>query len=161
MASLKVAACAPGRRWFRSRLHSGTQATSRPPPERVTRLRCAPQTTSCPHCGRRATRPRLLHRRVRSLAYRQAAWLDVTYAEYRGRCRKYFRTWPLDVSPKAHYDGAVRQAVLDRILLDGRNVERTRQAMRRDFLLELSEGCCAAWPDREGTASSGSGSCGF
>jgi hypothetical protein len=121
-----------------------------PRPERVTRLRCAPQTASCPHCGRRATRQRLLHRRVRSLAYRQVAWLDVTYAEYRcrGRCRKYFRTWPLDVPPKAHYDGAVRQAVLDRILLDGLNVERTRQALRRDFLLELSEGFvydCLRW----------------
>jgi hypothetical protein len=91
-----------------------------------------------------------LHRRVRSLAYRQVAWLDVTYAEYRcrGGCRKYFRTWPLDVPPKAHYDGAVRQAVLDRILLDGLNVERTRQALRRDFLLELSEGFvydCLRW----------------
>jgi hypothetical protein len=91
-----------------------------------------------------------LHRRVHSLAYRQVAWLDVTYAEYRchGRCRKYFRTWPLDVPPKAHYDGAVRQAVLDRILLDGLNVARTRQAMRRDFLLELSEGSvydCLRW----------------
>jgi hypothetical protein len=65
-----------------------------PQPERVTRLRCAPKTAPCPHCGRQATRQRLLHRRVRSLAYRQVAWLDVTYAEYRcrGRCRKYFRT---------------------------------------------------------------------
>jgi hypothetical protein len=121
-----------------------------PKPERLTKVRCAPKTAPCPHCGRRARRQRVCHRRVRSLAYRQVAWVHVTYAEYRcrGRCRKYFRTWPLDVPPKADYDAAVRQAVLDRILLDGLNVERTRQAMHRDFLLTLSEGFvydCLRW----------------
>ena len=92
-----------------------------PTTERVTKVRCAPKTAPCPHCGRRAPRQRLCHRRVRSLAYHQVAWLHVTYAEYRCRCRcrKYFRTWPLDVPPKADYDAAVRQAVLDRILRDG------------------------------------------
>jgi Transposase len=121
-----------------------------PPQERVTRIRQAPKTAPCPHCGRHAPRQRLLHRRVRSLAYRQVAWLHVTYAEYRcrGRCRNYFRTWPLDVPPKADYDAAVRRAVLDRLLLDGLNVERTLQAMRRDFLLALSTGFvydCLRW----------------
>jgi hypothetical protein len=121
-----------------------------PIPERVTKVRCAPKTAPCPHCGRRAPRQRVCHRRIRSLAYRQVAWLDVSYAEYRARCRccKYFRTWPLDVPPKADYDGAVRQAVLDRILRDGLNVERTLQAMRCDFLLALSEGFvydCLRW----------------
>jgi Transposase len=119
-------------------------------PERVTKVRCAPKTAPCPHCGRRAPRQRLCHRRVRSLAYRQVAWLDITYAEYRCRCRcrKSFRTWPLDVPPKADYDGAARQAVLDRILRDGLNVARTLQAMRDDFLLALSEGFvydCLRW----------------
>ena len=119
-------------------------------PERVTKVRCAPKTAPCPDCGRRAPRQRLCHRRVRSLAYHQVAWLHVTYAEYRCRCRcrKYFRTWPLDVPPKAHYDAAVRSAVLDRILRDGLNVERTLQAMRHDFLLMLSEGFvydCLRW----------------
>ena len=55
------------------------------------------------------------------------------------RCRKSFRSWPLDVPPKADYDGRVRDAVLDRILEDGLNVERTLAAMRRDFGLKLSK----------------------
>ena len=54
----------------------------------------------------------------------------------------------LDVPAKADYDAAVRQAVLDRILRDGLNVERTLQALHRDFLLTLSEGFvydCLRW----------------
>jgi hypothetical protein len=118
------------------------------PQIRVTR--CAPKSHPCPHCGRHGRRKRLLHRRIRSLAYRQVAYLDVHYAEYQARCRccKYFRSWPVGVPPKADYDDQVRQAVLDRILEDGLNVERTRQAMQRDFLLKLSEGFvydCLRW----------------
>jgi hypothetical protein len=113
-------------------------------------VRCAPKTAPCPTCGRRGRRRRLLRRRVRSLAYQRVVWLQVTYAEYRARCacRKTFRTHPPDVLPKADYDHAVRRAVLDRLLEDGLNVERTRQAMRRDFLLELSAGFvydCLRW----------------
>jgi hypothetical protein len=76
------------------------------------------------------------------LAYRQVAYVDVHYAEYQARCAccRSFRSWPLDVPPKADYDGLVRQAVLDRLLEDGLNVARTRLALRRDFLLDLSEG---------------------
>jgi hypothetical protein len=105
-------------------------------------VRCAPKTHPCPACGKRGRRKRLLRRRIRSLAYRQVAYLDVHYAGYRARCgcRKSFRSWPLDVPPKAEYCPLVRQAVLDRLLGDGLNVERTRQAMRRDFLLDLSVG---------------------
>src|SRR5579883_3335743 len=110
--------------------------------ELVTRLRRAPRTAPCPHCGRRGRRKRVLQRRVRTLAYQRVAWLEVTYAEYQARCRccKYFRTWPLDVPAKAHYDGRVRQAVLDRLLHDRLDGEQTRAALRRDFLLELAEG---------------------
>jgi hypothetical protein len=119
-----------------------------PPREQVIPVCCAPKTYPCPNCGRRGRRKR--RRRVRSLAYQQEAWLDVTYAEYRARCRcrKYFRSWPLDVPPKAAYDAAVRQAVLDRVLDDGLNVARTRRAMKRDFLLDLSSGFvydCLDW----------------
>ena len=42
----------------------------------------------------------------------------------------------------------VRQAVLNRILDDGLNVERARACLRRDFLLELSCGFiydCLDW----------------
>jgi Transposase len=119
-------------------------------PERITRIRHAPKRAPCPRCGRLGRRKRLLHRRVRTLAYHRVAWLEVTYAEYqaRCRCRKYFRTWPLDVPPKADYDATVRLAVLDRLLRDRLNVEQTRAAMRRDFLVELSEGFiydCLHW----------------
>jgi hypothetical protein len=118
--------------------------------ESIRRIRCAPRRAPCPHCGRRGRRKRLLRRRVRTLAYRCVAWLEVTYAEYRARCGcgKYFRTWPLDVPPKADYDATVRQAVLDRLLRDRLNVEQTRAAMRRDFLVALSEGFvydCLRW----------------
>lgn len=117
---------------------------------RVRVVRCAPRTHPCPDCGKRGRRKRLLHRRIRSLAYRQVAYLDVHYAEYRARCscRQSFRCWPLDVPPKSDYCPLVRRAVLDRLLGDGLNVERTRAAMKRDFLLDLSVGFvhgCLDW----------------
>ena len=113
-------------------------------------VRCQPKTHPCPHCGQRGRRKRRLCRRIRSLAYRQVAFLDVHYAEYQARCRccKSFRCWPLDVPPKADYDQTVRQAVLDRIIDDGLNVQRTRAAIKRDFLLDLSERfvyACLRW----------------
>src|SRR5262245_3717542 len=119
-------------------------------PDLIKRIRRAPRRAPCPTCGRWGRRKRLLHRRVRTLAYGRVAWLEVTYAEYRARCgcRKYFRTWPLDVPPKADYDAAVRQAVLDRLLRDRLNVEQTKAALRRDFLLALSDGFvydCLRW----------------
>ena len=81
-------------------------------------VRCAPRSHPCPHCGQPGRRKRPLHRRIRSLAYRQVAYLDVHYAEYQASCAccKFFRSWPLDVPAKADYDGLVRAAVLDRIL---------------------------------------------
>ncbi len=71
--------------------------------EIIRRIRCAPRRRPCPLCGRRASRKRILHRRVRSLAYQRVAWLEITYGEYRARCgcRKYFRSWPLEVPAKA------------------------------------------------------------
>lgn len=111
---------------------------------------CAPKSQPCPTCGKPGRRKRTLQRRIRSLAYRQVAYLDVHYAEYSSRCpcRKSFRSWPLDVPAKSDYDGLVRQAVLDRILEDGLNVQRTLAALRRDFFLKLSEGFvydCLRW----------------
>ena len=113
-------------------------------------VRRAPKTHPCPHCGKRGRRKRHLHRRIRSLAWRREAYLDVHYAEYKSRCRccKYFRSWPLDVPPKADYDGQVRRAVLDHIIEDGLNVKRTLHLMKRDYLLDLSEGFiydCLRW----------------
>jgi hypothetical protein len=111
-------------------------------PQVVKRMRRAPRRAPCPRWGRPGRRKRLLRRRVRTLAYQRVAWLEVTYAEYQARCRcgKYFRTWPLDVPPKADYDGSVRPAVLDRLLRDRLNGEQTRAAMRRDFLVAWSDG---------------------
>jgi hypothetical protein len=112
-------------------------------------VRCA-LTHPCPRCGVLGRRKRRLHRRIRSLAYRQVAFLDVHYAEYKACCGccKSFRSWPVDVPPKADYEPLVRQAVLDRILDDGLNVQRTLAAMKRDFFLKLSEGFvydCLPW----------------
>jgi Transposase len=118
--------------------------------EKVVAVRCQPQTHPCPTCGRRAHRKRRLNRYVRSLAYGKVLWLHVFYAEYTARCdcRKSFRSCPPQIIPKAEYDNLVRQAVLNRILDDGLNVERTRVCMKRDFLLELSSGFiydCLDW----------------
>lgn len=113
-------------------------------------VRCAAKTHPCPHCGRPGRRKRHLHRRIRTLAYRQVAFLDVHYAEYQSRCRccKFFRSWPMTVPAKADYDDLVRNSVLERILEDGLNVQRTLAAMQRDFFLNLSEGFvydCLRW----------------
>ena len=42
---------------------------------------CTPKSHPCPKCGKRGRRKRVLHRRIRSLAYRQEAYVDVSYAE--------------------------------------------------------------------------------
>src|SRR4051794_14884019 len=118
--------------------------------QKVVPVRCQPKTYPCPTCGRRGHRKRRLDRFVRSLAYGHVLWLHVFYAEYTARCdcRKYFRSCPPGICPKAEYDNLVREAVLNRILDDGLNVERTRAAMKRDFLLDLSSGFvydCLNW----------------
>ena len=112
--------------------------------------RCQGKTHPCPRCGTPGRRVRRLHRRLRSIAFQQQAFLDVHYAEYKSRCSccKSFRSWPVDVPPKADYDARVRQAVLDRLLVDRLNVAQTKTALRRDFLLELSDGFvydCLRW----------------
>jgi hypothetical protein len=83
-----------------------------------------------------------LHRRVRSIAYGKIVYLDISYAEYRATCDccKTFRSSPPGVDLGAHYDGKVRQAVIDRLIEDGMSVQRLLIALKRDFLLDLSEG---------------------
>jgi hypothetical protein len=120
------------------------------PHEKVIPIRCQPLFYPCPTCGRYGRRKRRLQRQVRSLAYQQVVWLCVFYAEYTARCgcRKSFRSCPPNICPKADYDNLVRQAVLNRILDDGLNVERAKAAMKRDFLLDLSTGFvydCLDW----------------
>jgi hypothetical protein len=103
---------------------------------------CAPKKAPCPHCGRLGKRKRRLTRRVRTVAYKAIAYLEITYGEYAANCDCCitFRSNPEGVLPKAQYDNKVRDLVLDRILEDGMSIERTRESLRRDFLLELSDG---------------------
>jgi hypothetical protein len=127
------------------------RATAQPQPgQKVVPVRCQPLTYPCPSCGRRGHRRHRFDRFVRSLAYGRVVWLHVFYAEYRARCscRKYFRSCPPQLCPKADYDNLVREAILNRILDDGLNVQRTLAAMKRDFLLDLSTGFvydCLQW----------------
>jgi hypothetical protein len=120
------------------------------PGEKVVPIRCRPKAYPCPTCGRRGHRKRRCQRYVRSIAYGSVVWLHLLYAEYSARCTccKTFRSCPANIDPKADYDNLVRQAVLNRMLDDGLNVERTRVAMKRDFLLNLSTGFlydCLDW----------------
>jgi transposase len=105
-------------------------------------IHCAPGKAPCPTCGKLGQRKQVLHRQVRSIEYHTIVLLDITYAEYRARCRccSTFRTHPSGVESKALYDTKVRQAVLDRILDDGMSIERVIGSMRRDFFLDLSDG---------------------
>ncbi len=123
------------------------------PHVRTIPVRYAPSKAPCPSCGKLGRRKATHHRRVRTLAYKQVVYLDITYGEYRARCRcrKTFRTAPPGVEPRALYDTTVRQAVLDRILEDGMSVERVIASMRRDFYLDLSDGFvsdCLDWQAR-------------
>lgn len=103
---------------------------------------CHPQKAPCPSCGKLGRRKRIRVRRVRSLAFQQELWREVHYGEYVAKCQccKSFRTHPEDIEQKAKYDDKVRQAVLDRILVDKLNTATVQQAIKRDFLLELSTG---------------------
>jgi Transposase len=103
---------------------------------------CAPKKAPCPHCGKKAKRVRTHERRVRTIAYRQIVFLKITVGEYQTRCRccATFRTSPDGILPRQKYDNKVREAVLDRILDDGMNVEATRHSLERDFFLNLSTG---------------------
>lgn len=116
----------------------GTEA----PTPIVIPLRRAPKKAPCPRCGERGRRKRTVTRRVRTVAYKAIAYLEITSGEYAARCgcSKTFRNTHEDVLPRAAYDSKVRDLVLDRILRDGMSVERTLQSLRREFLLDLSSG---------------------
>jgi hypothetical protein len=123
------------------------------PHVRTIPVRCAPAKAPCPTCGKLGRRKATHHRSVRTLAYKRVVYLEVSYGEYRARCSccTTFRTTPPGIEPRALYDNAVRQAVLDRILDDGMSVERVIASMRRDFYLDLSDGFvydCLDWQAR-------------
>src|ERR1700730_5622320 len=103
----------------------------------------APKKAPCPTCGKHGRRKRKLPpRRVRTVAYKAVAFLEISCGEYQARCSccKTFRNTPEDVLPRALYDNKVRDLVLDRILKDAMNVEQTIESLRREFLLDLSTG---------------------
>jgi transposase-like protein len=104
---------------------------------------CAPMKAPCPKCGKHGRRKRKLPpRRVRTVAYKVVAFLEITCGEYHARCGccTTFRNTPEDVLPRALYDNKVRDLVLDRLLKDGMNVEQTLESLGREFLLDLSTG---------------------
>jgi transposase-like protein len=117
----------------------GTEA----PTPVVIPVHCAPKKAPCPKCGKHGRRKRKLPpRRVRTVAYKTVAFLEITCGEYQARCGccTTFRNTPEDVLPKALYDNKVRDLVLGRILKDGMNVEQTLESLSREFLLDLSTG---------------------
>lgn len=123
------------------------------PRVRVERLSCAPKTFPCPHCGTRGRRKDVHTRPVRDIAYREIVILEITVGEYRARCSccKTFRARVEGVEPRAEYSNRVREAVIDRLLDDRMSVERLRQALKRDFHLDLSDGFlydCLDWKVR-------------
>jgi hypothetical protein len=106
-------------------------------------VHAAPKKAPCPTCGRHGRRKRkLAPRRVRTVAYKTIAYLEITCGEYQAKCdcRTTFRNSPEGVLPRALYDNKVRDLVLDRILEDGMSVERTLESPRREYLLDLSTG---------------------
>src|SRR3954468_18801611 len=116
----------------------GTEA----PTTIVIPIHCAPKKAPCPKCGKHGHRKRKAVRKVRTVAYKAIAYLEITCGEYTARCDccTTFRNSPEGVLPKALYDNKVRDLVLDRILKDEMNVEQTMESLRREYLLDLSTG---------------------
>jgi hypothetical protein len=106
-------------------------------------VHCAPKKSPCPTCGKPGRCKRILPpRRVRTVAYKAIAYLEITCDEYRAGCGccATFRSTPEGVLPRATHDNTVRDLVLGRIIEDGMSIERTLRSLRREFLLELSTG---------------------
>jgi hypothetical protein len=124
------------------------------PRVRVVTLRCAPKTYPCPHCGRHGRRKQKHTRPVRDIAFQEIVIVEVTVGEYRACCSccKTFRSRIKGIEPRAEYTNRVREAVIDRLLDDSMSVQRLREAMGRDFHLDLSEGFvydCLDWKVRQ------------
>jgi hypothetical protein len=121
---------------------------------RVVQKRCAPNSFPCPHCGTPGRRKDTHTRQIRDIAYHEIVFIEVTVGEYRAACAccKTFRSHLDGIEPRAEYTNRVREAVIDRLLDDGMNLERIREALHRDFLLDLSDGFlydCLDWKVRQ------------
>jgi hypothetical protein len=120
---------------------------------RIVRRSCAPETFPCPTCGTPGRRKDTHTRLVRDIAYGHILFVELTVGEYRAACDccNTFRSHIDGIEPRAGYTNRVREAVIDRLLDDGLSVNRLRDAMRRDFLLDLSAGFlsdCLDWKVR-------------
>jgi transposase-like protein len=102
----------------------------------------APRKAPCPQCAKPGRRKRIITRKVRTVAYKAIAYLEIFYGEYHARCdcSTTFRNTPKGVLSKAKYDNKVRELVLERILDDGMSIEAVLQSLQREFLLDLSTG---------------------
>ena len=121
---------------------------------RVLQKSCAPKTFPCPQCHKPGRRKDTHTRRVRDIAWGEILIIEVTTGEYRATCDccKTFRSQVQGIEPRAQYTNRVRDAVIDRLLEDGMSLHRLQPAMRRDFLLELSDGFlsdCLDWKVRQ------------
>ncbi len=124
------------------------------PRVRVVKRHCAPKTFPCPHCGKSGRRKQTHTRLVRDIAYGEILSLEITVGEYRARCCccKTFRSQVGDVEARAEYTNRIREAVIDRLLDDCMSMQRLREALQRDFCLELSQGFlydCLDWKVRQ------------
>jgi len=69
---------------------------------RYVQVRCCAKRAPCPTCGKRGRRKQVLPPRlVRTIAYKQVVYLEITAAEYYARCGccKTFRSHPEGVGP--------------------------------------------------------------
>jgi hypothetical protein len=124
------------------------------PRVRVVQRFCAPNSFPCPHCGKRGRRVRTHTRPVRDIAYGEVLIIELTVGEYRARCSccKTFRSQVEGIELRAQYANRVREAVIDRLLDDSMSMERLREALQRDFHLNLSQGFlydCLDWKVRQ------------
>jgi transposase-like protein len=124
------------------------------PRVRVVQRQCAPNSFPCPHCGKRGPRKYTHTRRVRDIAYGEVLIVELTVGEYRARCLccKTFRSQVEGIELRSKYTNRVREAVIDRLLDDNMNMERIREALQRDFHLDLSQGFlydCLDWKVRQ------------
>jgi transposase-like protein len=121
--------------------HKDPQAVQRPKTIHRHR-RNAPTRAPCPHCGCRARRKGFHERTIRGIAYHAILIIHIHTAEYEAACDccTTFRTQIDGVEPYAKYTNEVREAVLDRLILDNMNMEQIHAALYRDFHLDLSDG---------------------
>jgi hypothetical protein len=138
--------------------HSHAPNKNPPPcpcPQTIHRYRRqAPKKAPCPQCGRPGRRKGFHDRTVRGIAYHAILILHLTTAEYVASCAccTTFRTHIDGVEPYAKYTNEVREAVLDRLLLDNMNMQQIHAALLRDFYLDLSDGFlydCLDWKIRQ------------